>query len=200
MIHLRAAVDTDRFHPVSLEKTRELKIKYGLDPDRPVALHVGHLKSGRNIRTLKNIPKTWQVLLVVSTNTRDTRDEALREELLKAGNIRILDDYIPEIREIYQLSDLYFFPVVQPGNCIDIPLSCLEAAACGKPVVTTAYGQMKDFAGMPGFFLMDDPEQNPDVIFAEALSAQPGISRGAAEAYDWKTAGKLLADWGQDNG
>lgn len=196
VIRVKTGVDTGKFTPVTADKARVLKAKYGLDPERPVVLHVGHLKAGRNVAALTRLPKDCQALLVVSTHT--DQEESLRRELLEAGNIRILDTYVPEIQELYQLSDAYFFPVEQPGNCIDVPLSCLEAAACGKPVVTTAYGEMKEFLGKPGFFFLKSSEETEIAqVISAALKEEPGLTRSEAAEYDWKNTAKTLTEWGR---
>lgn len=196
VLRVKTGVDTGKFAPATAGKARELKAKYGFDPDRSVVLHVGHLKTGRNVAALTGLSKDFQALLVVSTHTE--QEELLRRELLEAGNIRILDTYVPEIQELYQLSDVYFFPVEQPGNCIDVPLSCLEAAACGKPVVTTAYGEMKEFLGKPGYFFLKSSEETEIVqVITAALKSEPGLTRAAAEEYDWNNAAKMLTEWGR---
>ncbi len=187
--YLKTGVDTQRFTPVSQEQAAEQKVKYGLDPDKKVVLHVGHLKEGRNIRQLIKISDEYQVLLVASTLTKDQADENLRKDLLARGNIRIIDDYIPHIQELYQLADVYFFPVVESGNCIDVPLSCLEAAACGKSVVTTAYGEMKAFSGREGFVFIDsfDEKRLNELVRRSMLLGNTDIRKSVLE-YDWKCA------------
>lgn len=197
LIRVKIGVDTDRFCPATAEQAKQLKKKYGFDPARPVVLHVGHLKSGRNVADLTKLPGECQSLLVVSTHTE--QETALRQELLRSENIRILDAYIPDIQAVYRLSDVYLFPVEQPGNCIDVPLSCLEAAACGKPVVTTTFGEMKEFAGRPGFFFLKSREERDLAEAIEAaLNSQPGLSRNAVTDYDWHRTAALLQEWGKD--
>lgn len=196
VVRIKTGVDTEKFTPVTADEARELKVKYGIHPDRPVVLHVGHLKRGRNVAALTKFSKDFQLLLVVSTHTM--RENDLRQELLRAGNIRILDTYMPNIQELYQLADVYFFPVEQPGNCIDVPLSCLEAAACGKPVVTTDYGEMKEFSEKPGFFFLKSWEEKEIArVLSAALKEEPSLTRAAAEAYDWNNTAKMLAEWGR---
>lgn len=187
--YLKTGVDTQKFTPVSQEQAAEQKIKYGLAPDKKVVLHVGHLKEGRNIRQLTKISDEYQILLVTSTLTKDQADEDLRKDLLARGNIRIIDDYIPHIQELYQLADVYFFPVVENGNCIDVPLSCLEAAACGRCVVTTAYGEMKAFSGREGFIFIDsfDEERLNELISRGMLLGSTDIRESVLE-YDWNCA------------
>ena len=47
--YLKTGIDTEKFVPVSLEKKKILKKKYGFDEEKPLILHVGHLNKGRNI-------------------------------------------------------------------------------------------------------------------------------------------------------
>lgn len=155
VIYLKTGVDAEKFAPVSEQKARELKIKHGFDPDRPIVLHVGHMKEGRNVSQLMKIDEKYQVLLVTSTLSKERQDLELKKRLLQCPQIRVMEGYIPCIEEIYQMSDVYFFPVQTAGHCIDVPLSCLEAAACNKPVITTEYGEMSEFIGKPGFYFLD---------------------------------------------
>ncbi len=194
VVYLKTGIDTNKFRPVSAEKSAELKIKYGFESDKKTVLHVGHLNEGRNIRELMKISKKYQVLLVTSTLTKNEQDEELKQQLLSVGNIRIIDDFIPDIQEIYQLSDVYFFPVLDCGHCIDVPLSCLEASASGKPVVTTHYGEMREFVGKNGFYFIDSFE-------AEAINrlidsaVDGGCNDGSAVAeYDWHFASSFISD------
>lgn len=189
---VRAGVDCEKFVPVSREKSAQLKDKYGFDKNKKVILHVGHLNEGRNIRQLMDLSSEYQILLVTSTLTKNEQDESLRKELTDKDNIRIIDDYIKDMNEIYQLSDVYFFPVVEKGHCIDLPLSCLEAAACGVPVVTTDYGAMKEFVGKKGFVFIDSFE-NTDKLVRQALDMPTGVSRGSVLDYDWSNAVRILS-------
>ena len=191
--YLKTGVDTEKFLPVDARTQKSLKQKYGLDPERPVVLHVGHLKQGRNIAQLLKLDQNNQILLVFSTLFRDDADEALRKELLAVPNVHMIEDYVPDIQEVYQLSDVYFFPVVEAGNCIDVPLSCLEAAACNKPVVTTDYGGMKEFQGKSGFYMIDAFEAEAlNRLVAKALNAKSFDTRTAVLQYDWSRSIKEI--------
>ncbi len=186
--YLKTGVDTQKFTPVSKEKKEALKGKYGFD-SRPVILHVGHLNRGRNIAQLMKLDKKYQVLLVTSTLTKSEQDIQLKKELLKFRNIKIIDDYIPDIEEIYQLSDVYFFPVVEQGKCIDIPLSVMEAASCNKPIVTTDYGEMKQFREKKDFhFIESFDECELNALIEKALISEGADSRSSVLDYDWNNA------------
>lgn len=189
--YIKAGVDTDMFTPVNPEVSRSLKIKYGFNPEKPVILHVGHLNKGRNVAQLMKINPEYQVLLVTSTLTKNEQDKELKKKLLDTPNIKIIDEYVPSIKEVYQLSDVYFFPVVEQCNCIDIPLSCLEAAACNLPIITTLYGAMKEFKGKKDFYFIDSFE-NINEIISKVLNEENVSSRESVLEYDWKNAVCML--------
>ena len=186
--YLKTGVDTRKFTPVSQEQAAALKEKYGFDPNKKLVLHVGHLNEGRNIRLLTEISDDYQVLLVTSTQTQSEVDLNLKNDLLAQPNIRIIQDYIPQIQEIYQMSDVYFFPVVESGRCIDVPLSCMEAAACGKPVVTTPFGEMRELIGKEGIYQLSDfSAMTINKAITDAVQGG-GFSGASVVAYDWDHA------------
>ncbi len=190
--YLKTGVDTKRFVPVDENKAKELKRKYGFDENVPVILHVGHLKYGRNVQKLLDVDKSYQVVLVCSTLTENEQDSELRNKLQNRENIRIIDGYIENIEEIYQLCDVYFFPTVENGNCIDVPLSCMEAASCDKPVVSTPYGEMKELLNERGFHRIENiDKENINELINKAV-AQQEKPREAVLLYDWDNAVKSL--------
>ena len=193
-VRLKAGVDTHRFSPVSTEEKASLREKYGIGPEDKVLLHVGHLKEGRNIRQLLKIDPQWHILLAVSATIRDAGSEALRQALEIRPNITILDSYISDIQQLYQLADVYFFPVVQPGNCIDAPLSVLEAAACGIPVVTTPYGEIQQFLGHEGFYFIEDFDPGSLQNLLTQAVQTPADPRTAVLDYDWRNVLGLLSE------
>lgn len=191
--YLKTGVDTNKFTPVTKEQKNALKEKYGFNPEVPVILHVGHIKEGRNVSQMMKLSKNYQILLVGSTFTKNEQDTALREKMESFENIRIIDEYISNIEEIYQLSDVYFFPVVKTGNCIDVPLSCMEAASCNLPVVTTEYGEMRELKGKEGFYFIDDfSEETLNFIVDKALT-ESYDTRSSVLEYDWQNAVKDLS-------
>lgn len=194
-IYLKAGVDTRRFLPVDAHTKHCLREKYGFSQERPIVLHVGHLNVGRNIGQLSKIADDFQVVLVVSTQTADQRDAVLRKQLEEQPNIRILDTFLSDIQEIYQLSDIYLFPVEQAGHCIDVPLSALEAAACGIPVVATPYGELKELLGKEGFYNIESFDARALNEQLRAILNERKSPRGSVLKYDWNLAvAALLPD------
>ena len=64
---------------------------------------------------------------------------------MQDSGIIIYNHFFSKIQEIYQLSDIYVFPVEKNTGSIGMPLSVLEARGCGIPVLTTDYGCLKTF-------------------------------------------------------
>lgn len=187
--YLKTGVDTGKFTPVSEDAKQRLRGKYGFENDRSLVLHVGHLNEGRNVRILTEIDSSYQVVLVVSTLTMDERDESLRKELEACENIRIIDSYIEDIQELYQLADVYFFPVIEEGHCIDVPLSCLEAAACNKPIVMTGYGELRELKDFDGFYCIQSFQRSHiNELLTDALKNENVETRKAVLDYDWTHA------------
>jgi len=139
-------VDREQFKPIeNLNKKSKLREKYGLPLEKFIILHVGHINSGRNLEALVPLQKNNnQVVIVGSSSTTEVayKDEVLKG-VFKEKGIIVIDNYIDNIEEIYQLSDIYIFPTTFSGGCIGIPLSVLEARACGLPIITTNFGGLK---------------------------------------------------------
>jgi glycosyltransferase involved in cell wall biosynthesis len=156
---LPSGVDTDVYRPVTPARRRALRLQYGLDPDRPMALHVGHLKAERGVGVLAELVRTGveQVVLVTSSST--VPEAALAAELRRAGVV-VVTAYQPQIEHYYQMADCYVFPVTSAENAIDAPLSVLEALACDLPVVTTRFG------GLPRMF---GSRPHPGLVFADSM-------------------------------
>lgn len=191
-VYLKTGVDTERFCPVDATRKAALRKEYGIPQNVPVILHVGHMQTGRNIRHLLNMDQTWQVVLVTSTFAAEEQNTALRSELMQKSNIMLIDRYLTNIEQIYQLSDVYFFPVVDVGNCIDVPLSALEAAACGIPVVTTAYGEMKELIHKEGFYSIESFEPATLNALLQKAAAEGKSPRENVLEYDWNMAAKII--------
>lgn len=185
---IKAGVDTARFAPVAAEEKVELRKKHGLPADKPIVLHVGHMKEGRGVGAMARLDNRFHGVLVVSSLTAGFEDKVLHERLAAQDNLTIIDEYIPCIEELYQLADVYLFPVEKARNCIDVPLSALEAAACGIPVVATEYGELKGLLGQDGFYRLDRLDADTLNDRLEAALREDGDPRPCVLPYDWKNA------------
>ena len=193
---LAGGVDPVVFCPVDEKRRDALRRAYGITPDRFVVLHVGHLKQSRNLEILKTvryqIPKA-EVVLVASTST--VPDHRVVSDLSEAG-VRIINRYMPHVEELYQLADCYVFPVHDPLGCAEMPLSVLEALACGVQVVTTRFGALPDL--LSGAECIRYYETSDEMITAirdgdlRARSAR--VAREVALRHSWTQSTTRLAN------
>lgn len=157
-------VDLDRFKPVNDVVKQKLRAKYGLTESKYIMLHVGSVRERRGLDVMKSVAKLkdWAVLIIGTTSS--PLEKQFCSELVNEGCL-VWRKYIPEINEIYQLSDLYAFPVENQLGCIEVPLSVLEAMACNLAVITTKYGGFPElFSDGEGFFFVNDRNEIPEKI------------------------------------
>jgi len=94
-----------------------------------------------------------------------------------------------EMADWYHTIDIYVCASRAEGT----PNPCLEAAACGKPIVTTPVGNMPEFVdpGVNGLIIERSVDSLVDALAAVRdqpdLRASMGVeARRRAEAWDWK--------------
>lgn len=192
--YLKAGIESQKYVPAESGKKAELREKYGIGKEVPVVLHVGHMKEGRNIGKLLELDEQYHIILVTSTYEQDKRNLDLREKLTQRKNITLIEDYVPNIEEIYQLADVYFFPVIDENHCISAPLSVFEAASCNLPIVCTEFGELRQFKGKEGFFFIDSFEPEIlNILVCQALQSG-GNTRVHIEQYDWDNAVKKVLE------
>jgi glycosyltransferase involved in cell wall biosynthesis len=191
-----SGVDVETFRPVDQPRRVALREQYGLAPDRPIVLHVGHLHEGRGIRDLLPLAASGRCQVVLVTSTSTLQDAQLAGELRAAG-VHLLTDFLSSIEEIYQLADCYVFPVKTTDNAIEVPLSVLEALACDLPVVTTRFGGLPRLFGKlnhPGLVFVDSTTE----LTARALELLQRGERGTrslALPFSWiRTTEDLLSE------
>jgi glycosyltransferase involved in cell wall biosynthesis len=140
---LPPAIDKKKFHKVKTEKKMALRKKYHIPCDKTIITHVGHIKMNRNIECFITIQCINTLQAVIVGSITDKADMNLRKRLENNGII-VINDYLPDIQEIYQLSDIYVFPVLKRDAAIEMPLSVLEAMACNLPIITTRFSGLVD--------------------------------------------------------
>lgn len=138
-------IDLKSFSPVNSRQKLYLRSKYGIADDKFVILHVGNIRDGRNLYPLIKLAKTREFQVVVVASTTIKKDIKLYNDLV-ASNVLVIDHYVKNIAEIYNLSDVYLFTVRKRPFSIEVPLSVMEALACNIPVITFP------FAGLNCFF------------------------------------------------
>lgn len=188
---LPCGVDIDIFRPIADKEKLSLRKKYKFPLDKNIVLHVGHIRKSRNISILKELQVNgFQVIVVGSTSMAFEKE--LANELSECGMI-ILSDYNPHVEELYQLSDLYVFPVWLPDAAIEFPLSVLEAMACGIPVLTTRFGALTDVFNESSCFGFFNNEYELLTKAKDLAGKDASINREIiVEKYSWKSVMEKL--------
>lgn len=142
-------VDLTKFRKLETSKAK-LREKYGLPLGKKLLLHVGHIKENRKIDFFVQLldiiqHKLYQVVVVGSTFYQ--KQDKLTA-WLRTNDCIVIDEYLEKIEELYNACDYYVFPLANLSKnhypksyneigSIDMPLSILEAMACGLPVIST---------------------------------------------------------------
>ena len=143
-LFLPSGVDLDEFKPLtSVRQKHKLREKFGLSHDKLVILHVGHLRLGRNVKLLNQVANFDNTQVFLVTSKSQSHSKTILKEL--DHRIVVVNEYLPQISEVYQASDIYIFPVNDEGSAIGFPLSILEALACNIPVISTYFGALPYF-------------------------------------------------------
>lgn len=182
-------VDTEKFVSVTKNVKERLRGKYGIDKEKFVVLHVGHLRKERNLQIFDRIQSENNSVVIIGSKYVKT-DRKLYQHLKNKGCM-IYMGYFKNIEEIYGLSDCYIFPVIKGGSILT-PLSVMEAMSCNLPVIT------RDFDGLTRIFSEGDGliYAKDDEDFIRALDTiKKGMevkTREKVLPYSWKNSGMEL--------
>jgi glycosyltransferase involved in cell wall biosynthesis len=141
---LPPTVNSERFRP-SADSRKAIREQLGLPNDKPMVLHVGHLRRSRRVEPLAELAASGAVNVVMVASTATEPEEDV-ETLLRDVGVLIKREFLPGIERWYQAADVYLFPVTDLQGSIEVPLTVLEAMACGTPVASAPFG------GLPSFF------------------------------------------------
>jgi glycosyltransferase involved in cell wall biosynthesis len=193
---LANGVDLKKFQAVNATYKRELRIKHGLDPDRPVVLHVGHLAEERNLLALAELPHADIQVVVAGSLYMGTHHDLISQ--LEAAGYHLFKGYQPNIAELYMMADCYVFPP-KPGNSLAMPLSVLEAMACNLPVITTRFSGLEEtFTERHDFrFIAPDEAFLPQVQAVLACTT-PVQTRQMVQAFSWSAIAQRLISYYQE--
>jgi glycosyltransferase involved in cell wall biosynthesis len=157
LVYIPNGVDISTFVP-DPQKRREFREKLGFKENDVVFLYFAHLRAAKGLLTFLEaasqiVNKTDNIKFVIAgsgplvKNVKDASDNFGKK-------LTALLNYIPDedLPFLYNACDVYVLPSYVEG----MPLSLMEAMACGKPVITTNVGDVpllvKD--GVNGFTVL----------------------------------------------
>jgi len=149
---LPLGVDDVKYSDQGLERKRALRQQYNIGENKTVLIHVGHIRSSRNLEYLSQLKKRLPNLEIITIgSTYNPGEKKLYKTLIDHG-IVVFNNYIPDIENLYNLADYYIFPVIKKDAAIETPLSVLEAMACNLRVITTRFGSLPEMFKEDEFF------------------------------------------------
>ena len=186
---IRVGIDREKYRPAT--NIDELKNKYNLPVDKPVLLHIGHIKESRNILWLLEVQKSIpdiQVVVIGSTATQQENDIYSR---LTDNGVKVLRDYFPDIQELYQLSNWYCFPVQNEEGAMETPLSVLEGMSTNLPIITTPFGCLIDYFQEDEYFRYVNSSQDIINILKNDFGSACN-NREKTRDFTWQKTSEIL--------
>lgn len=188
-------VDDNVYKPLDEESINKQRLKFNIDDNKIVLLHVGHICLSRNLQWMLSIKKNHpDIEVVVVGSSYTAQDSELYDELELCG-IRIIDQYIKNMAGIYNMANYYLFPVLDDQGSIATPLSVLEAMACNIPIITTKFGSLVDmFNEDDDFHFVDTSDDVLQHLKNANNSRKHCTNRKKIENYTWKNFAKRIEE------
>lgn len=176
-----AGVDLERFF---LRSRRECRLELGIK-DAPTVAFVGRLAPEKNIPLLmRALSETWQFLVAGDGPLRPDLEAFGRERRV----VRYLGTLAPDrVATVLNAADVLALPSAREA----MPSVCLEALACGTPVVGTGVGGLEDIIadGENGFLVEPNEEALSGALRAaiDRSEAMRSVCRASVSSFGWET-------------
>jgi glycosyltransferase involved in cell wall biosynthesis len=184
-------VDLRRFHPEPQEAAAAM---LGLEP-RPSLLYAGHHDRGGGLdaallvagRLRKRIS---DLRLLVAMRLRPGEDPAQRGRDMRAraeeagigGEALVELGAIANIRAAILASSAVLFQPSVLGMKMELPMTLLEALACGRPVVISPLAPLDELVDSSPAVTVGDPEEEPVIDHLERLIGDSQYFTSCSEA------------------
>lgn len=161
IVVIRNAVDTDRFNPT---RDKSIRDKFDVKYDDILVLFVGYLDTFKGIfellsafNHLKSENNNVKLIMVGTGPKKEVMLKILTESGIENEVIFTGVVEHQKIHKYYQAADIFVLPSYTEG----LPVSVLEAMACGLPVVATHVGGIPEIItdGINGFLVPPKAEE-----------------------------------------
>jgi glycosyltransferase involved in cell wall biosynthesis len=181
-------VDTRRFRPASAAERQALRGRLGLPADARLIVFTGRLLRGKGIEVLvaafRRIARDEPAarLLLVGSGRGQSLDveDALRDQVEAAGLAPRVSfvGRVENVEDWLRASDVFAFPSFFEA----MPLSVIEAAACGLACVASDVGGIADVIedGEAGWLVAPGDEAGLAGALGAALEPASALARGRA--------------------
>ena len=185
-------IETETFKPVDDKTT--LRNKYNIPLDKTIVLHVGHIKASRNLELLIDINNKFKDCQSVIVGSTATQQEKEVHSKCTAANVIVINQTINAIEELYQLADIYCFPVKQDNGAMETPLSVLEAMSTNLPVITTHFGQLTELFKEDDYFRFIDSIDDITPEMIATLISDNCQNRDKVKEFTWQATTRKIID------
>jgi UDP-glucose:(heptosyl)LPS alpha-1,3-glucosyltransferase len=183
IVVVRNGVDPDLFHPGVRESRAAIREDLGLDPEAFVAMLASSNFVRKGVAVLVEAAalareRGTPVEVVVVGGARAEPFARLARRRGIERSVRFTG-HVPDVERFYGAADLF----VLPTRYDPFANVCLEAMACGLPVVTTAANGASEILeeGVTGHIL-EDPDDAKTLADRLCRIAEPGRARAMGEA------------------
>ncbi|SER72879.1 Glycosyl transferases group 1 [Nitrosomonas sp. Nm51] len=189
---LPLGVDETKFREFDAATKKKIREQYGIENDKTVLLHVGHIRENRNLGWLRTVKSRMPDINIIIVGSSSFLQEKKVYDILGQSGISIITKYVADLSELYNIADYYVFPVIKNDGAIETPLSVLEAMACNLSIITTRFGSLPDvFVPDKHFHFVDSVEE----ILVLLQNGKPEKCRNRSKVvpFTWdKIAGQLI--------
>lgn len=189
-------VDAAKFRLALPGEKAKLREAWGLPRDTFLVTHVGHLKRERfRVQLLAELAALPGVTVLVLGSPHTPAEEDTVAEARAAGVV-VRRELVEDVSALYRMSDLYLFPVRNPFACVGVPLSVIEALACGCPVLSTPFQALPELLpekpGAIRYAATDD--EMPDLVREFQKSMSTVDRQAVVTRFSWESLARELLE------